>query len=191
MKKNIAFFVLLLSLSSQVSFGQAWSLDKSHAKLGFGVTHLMVSNVEGSFKSFDAKITSAQDDFSNAVIELSADINSINTDDEQRDGHLKSPDFFDAAKFSTLTFKSTSFKKVADKKYKLVGDLTMHGVTKKVELDVVFNGTAIHPYSKKTIAGFKITGKLKRSDFAIGGTVPGAVVSDEVEINTNAEFVKG
>ncbi|AYB29730.1 YceI family protein [Chryseolinea soli] len=191
MKKNIAFFVLLLSLSSQVSFGQTWSLDKSHAKLGFSVTHLLVSNVEGNFKSFDAKITSAQDDFSNAVIELTADINSINTDDDQRDGHLKSPDFFDVAKFSTLTFKSTSFKKVADKKYKVEGNLTMHGVTKKVELDVTFNGTAVHPYTKKTIAGFKVSGIIKRSDFAIGAATPGAVVSDEVEINTNAEFVKG
>ena len=191
MKKNIAFFALLLSLSTQVAVGQTWSLDKSHAKLGFSVTHLLVSNVEGNFKLFDAKITSPQDDFSNAVIELTADINSINTDDDKRDGHLKSPDFFDVAKFSTLTFKSTSFKKVADKKYKLEGNLTMHGVTKKVDLDVTFNGTAIHPYTKQTIAGFKISGKLKRSDFAIGGSVPGAVVSDEVEISTNAEFVKG
>jgi len=191
MKKNIVFFFLLLSGSLSTSFGQTWSLDKSHAKLGFSVTHLMVSNVEGNFKSFDAKITSAQDDFSNAVIELSADINSIDTDDSQRDGHLMSPDFFDVAKFSTLTFKSTSFKKVADKKYKMEGNLTMHGVTKKVELDVTFNGTAIHPYTKKTIAGFKVSGIIKRSDFAIGATVPGAVVSDEVEISTNAEFVKG
>jgi len=191
MKKNIAFVVVLLSLSVQAAFAQTWSLDKAHAKLGFSVTHLMVSNVEGNFKSFDAKITSAQDDFSNAVIELSADINSIDTDDEKRDGHLKSPDFFDVAKFSTLTFKSTSFKKVADKKYKMEGDLTMHGVTRKVVLDVTLNGTAIHPYTKKTIAGFKVSGVIKRSDFAIGATVPGAVVSDEVEISTNAEFVKG
>ncbi|HEY5744483.1 MAG TPA: YceI family protein [Chryseolinea sp.] len=191
MKKNIAFFVVLLSLSFQAALAQTWSLDKAHAKLGFSVTHLMVSNVEGNFKAFDAKITSATDDFSNAVVELSADINSIDTDDEKRDGHLKSPDFFDVAKFTTLTFKSTSFKKVADKKYKVEGDLTMHGVTKKVVLDVTLNGTAVHPYTKKTIAGFKVSGIIKRSDFAIGATVPGAVVSDEVEISTNAEFVKG
>lgn len=188
--KKIVFAVFFL-LSGIGVFGQNWSLDKSHANLRFSVKHLLVSNVEGNFKSFDAKITSAKDDFSDAVIELTADINSIDTDNEQRDGHLKGPDFFDAPNHSTLTFKSTSFKKVADKKYKLVGDLTLHGVTKPVELDVTFNGTAVHPYTKKTIAGFKVNGILKRSDFAIGNATPGAVVSDEVEIDTNAEFIKG
>jgi polyisoprenoid-binding protein YceI len=189
MKKIVIGFYFLLS--SAVVFGQTWSLDKAHAKLGFSVKHLLVSNVEGYFKSFDAKITSSKDDFSDAIIELTADINSINTDNDQRDGHLKDPDFFDASNHSTLTFKSKSFTKVADKKYKLAGDLTLHGVTKPVELDVTFNGTAVHPYTKKTIAGFKVNGVLKRSDFAIGNATPGAVVSDEVEISTNAEFIKG
>lgn len=188
MKKTVS--VIFFLLSGAVVFGQTWSLDKAHAKLGFGVTHLLVSTVEGSFKTFDAKITSSKDDFSDAVIELTADVNSIDTDNEQRDGHLKGPDFFDAAKFSTITFKSKSFKKIADKKYKLIGDLTMHGVTKTVELEATLNGTAVHPFTKKTIAGFKVTGTLKRSDFAIGSTTPAAVLSDEVAINTNAEFVK-
>ena len=188
MKKTVLAIAFLLS--AVIAFPQTWSLDKGHAKLGFGVTHLLVSSVEGNFKAFDAKITSSKEDFSDAVIELSADINSIDTDNEQRDGHLKSPDFFDAAKYATLTFKSKSFKKVGDKKYKLVGDLTMHGVTKPVELEVVLNGTAVHPYTKKTIAGFKVTGTLKRSDFVLGSTTPAAVLSDEIAISTNAEFAK-
>ena len=187
--KKIAVFTLAL-VTTVSAFAQTWTLDKSHAKLGFSVTHLLVSNVEGSFKSFDSKITSSKEDFSDAVIELTADINSLNTDDEQRDGHLKSPDFFDAAKYEKLTFKSKSLKKEGAKKYKLLGDLTLHGVTKPVTLDVTFNGTAVHPYTKKTIAGFKVTGAIKRSDFAIGAATPGAIVSDEVEINTNAEFIK-
>jgi polyisoprenoid-binding protein YceI len=174
-----------------VVFCQTWSLDKAHAKLGFSVKHLLISNVEGNFKSFDAKITSSKDDFSDAIIELTADINSIDTDNDQRDTHLKGADFFDAANHGTLSFKSRSFKKVADKKYKLTGDLTLHGITKPVELDVTFNGTVEHPYTKKTIAGFNVTGILKRSDFTIGGATPGAVVSDEVAINTNVEFIKG
>lgn len=168
---------------------QTWSLDKTHAKLGFSVVHLLVSDVEGYFKSFDAKITSSKDDFTDAKIELTAEINSINTQVDDRDNHLKGADFFDAEKFPTLTFKSTSIKKVGGKNYKVTGDLTMKGVTKPVTLDVVLNGTATHPYSKKTVAGFKVKGTLKRSDFGVG-TIPVAIVGDEITLNSNVEFVK-
>ena len=187
--KKVALFLTVL-VAASTTFAQTWSLDKSHAKLGFSVTHLLVSDVDGSFKNFDVKVTSAKEDFSDAVIELTADVNSVNTDNEQRDTHLKSADFFDAAKYSTLTFKSKSLKKVDGKKYKLVGDLTIHGVTKQVTLDVTFNGTAVHPYNKKTVAGFKISGTFNRSDFGIGGSTPGAVVSDEVTLTSNVEIVK-
>jgi polyisoprenoid-binding protein YceI len=186
MKKVV---VLVASLfASYASFGQ-WTLDKSHAKLVFNVSHLMVSEIEGRFKSFDSKITSTKEDFSDAVIELTADVKSINTDDAGRDAHLMKPDFFDAEKYPTLSFKSTSFTKVEGKKYVLTGDLTMHGVTKKVQLDVVYNGNAIHPYTKKTIAGFKVSGKIKRTDFGVG-SVPGAIVGEEVVIDSNLEFMK-
>lgn len=188
MKQSLIAIAFVMTAS--VGFGQTWTLDKAHAKLGFGVTHLMVSSVEGSFKNIDAKITSSKDDFSDAVVELTADASSLYTENDKRDEHLKGPDFFDATKYPTLTFKSKSIKKVADKKYKVAGDLTMHGVTKPVELDVTLNGTAVHPYTKKTIAGFKITGTLKRSDFSVGGGTPAAVVSDEVAINSNTEFIK-
>lgn len=188
MKKLVVMLTVLVAAST--TFAQTWSLDKSHAKLGFSVTHLLVSDVDGSFKNFDVKVTSSKEDFSDAVITLTADVNTINTDNEQRDGHLKGADFFDAAKYGTLSFKSKSFKKVGDKKYKLVGDLTLHGVTKQVELEVTLNGTAVHPYSKKTVAGFKISGTIKRSDFGIGGSTPGAIVSDEVVLASNIEITK-
>jgi polyisoprenoid-binding protein YceI len=171
------------------AFGQGWTLDKSHAKLGFNVTHMMVSDVEGSFKNFDLKVTSAKEDFTDAVIELTADVNSINTDNEKRDGHLKSSDFFDAAKYPSLTFKSKSIQKVEDKKYKLTGDLTMHGVTKPVVLDMILKGTTTNPMNKKNIAGFKVLGTIKRSDFSLG-SIPAAVVSDEVNIVANVELNK-
>ena len=187
--KKITFSFLFLASVITLS-AQNWSLDKAHAKLGFGATHLLVSSVEGNFKSFDAKITSSKSDFSDAIVDLSADINSINTDNDKRDEHLKSADFFDAAKYGTLTFKGKSLKPVSGKKYKLSGDLTMHGVTKPVVLDVVYNGTIEHPYTKKSVAGFKVSGTIKRSDFAIGGSIPGGVVSDEIEITANAEFAK-
>jgi polyisoprenoid-binding protein YceI len=189
--KTIKLFAIVAAVfTAQLGFGQTWSLDKAHARLGFTVTHLLVSDVEGGFKSFDLKVTSSKDDFSDAQVELTADVNSVSTDNEKRDAHIKSPDFFDAAKFGTLTFKSTSFKKVGDKKYKVTGNLTLHGVTKPVELDVTLNGTTIHPYSKKTVAGFKVTGVFKRSDFGIGAGTPTSVVSDEVTLNSSIEIIK-
>lgn len=172
------------------TFAQTWTADKAHSRLGFTITHLMIADLGGTFNSFDAKFTSSKPDFTDAVIELSADVNSINTDNEQRDNHLKSPDFFDAQKNPTISFKSTSFKKVADKKYKLAGDLTMHGVTKPVVLDVVLNGTATHPMSKKQLAGFKISGIVKRSDFGIATAMPAGMLSDEVALVASAEFTK-
>jgi len=177
--------------SALTTFAQGWTMDKAHSRLSFNVTHLMVSDVEGKFKSFDVSVTSSKDDFTDAVIELSADISSINTDNDYRDNDLKSPNFFDAAKFPTLSFKSTSFTKVDAKNYKLKGNLTIHGVTKPVELDVVFNGTSQNPMNKKTVAGFRIKGNIKRKDFGVGDNTPAAVVSDEVEIDANVELDKG
>lgn len=183
----ISAFALAASFNT---FAQKWTLDESHAKLGFQITHLSISDVDGSFKKTNATITSSKEDFSDAVVELTADVNSIDTDNDQRDTHLKGADYFDAAKYPTLTFKSKSFKKVADKKYKLAGDLSIHGVTKPVELDVTYNGTATHPYTKKTLAGFKITGAIKRKDFGISPGTPDAILSDEVKIIANGEFIK-
>jgi polyisoprenoid-binding protein YceI len=171
------------------AFAQTWTLDKAHSKLGFKITHLLISEVEGSFKNFDATITSSKEDFSDAVIDLSADVASVNTDNEGRDKHLTGPDYFDAEKFAKLTFKSTSFKKVEGKTYKAIGNLTLHGVTKPVELTITFNGTAVHPYNKKTLAGFKATGVIKRSDFSVGA--PNPALGDEITLNANTEFVKG
>lgn len=189
MKKINTLFAALLIVGT--ASAQTWTLDKTHAKLGFGITHFLISDVEGSFKTVDATITSSKEDFSDAVIELKGDATSINTENEDRDKHLKGPDFFDVEKFNTLTFKSTSFKKVEGKKYKLIGDLTLHGVTKQVELDAIVNGPIVHPYNNKTIAGFKFTGTIKRSDFGIGAKYPGAALSEEVVITANGEFVKG
>jgi polyisoprenoid-binding protein YceI len=192
--KKTHLLTLLLTAAIYMSNAQAqnttWNYDSNHAKVGFTVTHMMVSDVEGYFKKASATLTSTKADFTDAVVEMTADASSIFTDNEKRDGHLQSPDFFDAAKYPTLTFKSFSFKKAkTPNTYIVKGGLTMHGVTKPVTLTAIVRmGT--NPMSKQTIAGFKISGKLKRSDFGIGGGVPTAVVSDEVIINCNAEFVK-
>ncbi|GAB3507140.1 YceI family protein [Spirosoma knui] len=186
------FFTVAIALASFSTYAQTtWGMDKAHSKLGFTVTHLALTEVDGNFKTFDAKVTATKPDLSDAVFELTADVNSISTDNERRDNHLKSPDFFDAAKYPTITFKSKSFQKVEGKKYKILGDLTMHGVTKPVTLDAVMNGpvTMENPRGKQEKAGFKIAGTLKRSDFGVGSSST-VVVSDEVEIKANGEFAK-
>lgn len=189
MKKLIIIAGTML-MSYTASFAQTWSLDKSHAKLGFSIVHMKISDVEGSFKSFDVKVTSSKADFSDASIELTADVNSINTENESRDKHLKSPDFFDAEKYPTLSFKSTSIKKVKGNMYALTGNLTMHGVTKPVLLNVTFNGSTENPMSKKQVAGFKIAGLLKRTNFDIASSTPNAMLSDDVKLVANVEIVK-
>jgi len=187
--KKIALFAAGLLLSA-TTFSQTWSIDKNHSRVGFGITHLTINEIQGDFKTFDGKITTSSADFADATIEFSADMNSINTDVEARDKHLKSADFFDAANNPTLTFKSTSFKKEKGKEYKVTGNLTMHGITKPVTLNAVLVGTTTNPMSKKEMAGFRITGVIKRSDFGIGATMPEAMLSEVVELKANTEFSK-
>lgn len=168
----------------------SWEADTAHSKLGFVVTHLLITDVEGSFKNFQSKITAEKPDFSDAVVELTAEVNSVNTDNDKRDEHLKGADFFDAAKFPQLTFKSTSVKKVSANKYKVNGNLTFHGVTKPVTLDATLRGVTTNPMSKKATAGFKVSGTIKRADFGFGTKYANAMLSDEVTLNANTEFVK-
>jgi polyisoprenoid-binding protein YceI len=181
--------IMAVLVSFKASDKVAWSIDKDHAKLGFTVTHLMVSDVEGWFKTFQATVTTSGNDFTDAVVEMSADANSINTESEARDKHLRSADFFDVVKYPVIAFKSKSFTKVNDTSYKVTGDLTMHGITRAVELDATCKlGT--NPMNKKEVAGFKITGKVNRSDFGIGKSTPNAMIGDEVSIVANAELIK-
>lgn len=176
-------------MSFKTTDAATWSVDKGHAKLGFTITHLSVSDVEGSFKSFDVSINTTKDDFTDAVVNMSADMASVNTDNDKRDEHIKSADFFDVAKYPKMTFVSTSFKKSGEGKYTVKGNLTLHGVTKPVTLAATARmGT--NPMSKKAVAGFKITGKIKRTDFNISTGTPSAMLSDEVDLNANAEFSK-
>lgn len=186
MKQTIVFALALMV--SAISFGQSnWALDKAHAKMTFTVTHLGLSEVDGVFKSFDAKITSSKEDFSDAVFELSADMTQVSTNNDFRDGDLKKPGNFDVEKYPTMTFKSTGISKEGDKKFKLTGDLTLKGVTKSVSLDLTLIGTGVDQRSQKKMAGFKATGTIKRSDFGVGG-MPFLVVGDDVELRASGEF---
>ena len=153
----------------------------------------MITNVTGSFTKFDATMESNAADFSDAKISFEADANSISTNNEQRDGHLKSDDFFAADKFPKLTFVSKSFTKKSDDKYTLTGDLTIRGTTKPVELDVEYGGNMTDPYGQAK-SGFEINGKINRKDFGLTwGAVTeagGVVVSDEVKLHLNVQMIK-
>ena len=189
-KKSFIVSALAITLLSFVTMApSSWTLDALHSSLRFSVSSLMISEVEGSFKIKESTITAQKEDFSDAVVYLVADANSIDTDVDERDTHLKSADFFDAAKYPDIIFKSTAFEKINDKKYKVTGDLSFHGVTKQIILEAIAN-YATHPMSKKNLAGFKVTGTIKRSDFGIAPSMPVTMLGDEVNIVANTQFAK-
>ena len=170
-----------------------YNIDPAHSEVTFKIKHLMITNVTGNFQKFDGTLESSQDDFSDAVIHFEADIDSINTNNEQRDGHLKSAEFFDAAQYPKLTFQSVSLEKIGGEDYKLNGNLTIREVTKPVTLEVEFGGLATDFYGQSK-AGFEIKGKINRKDFGLtwnGVTEAGGiVVSDEVKLNLNIQVIK-
>ncbi|HKP31810.1 MAG TPA: YceI family protein [Chitinophagaceae bacterium] len=170
-----------------------WSLDQTHSEIHFKVKHMMISTVTGQFSKFSSSVETVGDDFRTAKIQFTADVDSISTNNEQRDAHLKNGDFFDVPNYPHITFRSTNIAKVDDENYKVHGELTMRGVTKNIILDVEFGGIMQDPWGN-TRAGFTIAGKINRQDYAIsfGGVTEtgGLLLSDEVKISANAEFVK-
>ncbi|HYK77455.1 MAG TPA: YceI family protein [Daejeonella sp.] len=187
--KKITLIFSLLFLSFGVFAQTSWKADSYHSKLGFTVTHLGIADVPGHFEKYDVTITSSKPDFSDAVVELRAETNSINTRIEPRDNHLKSADFFDAEKFPTMNFKSTSIKNIGKNKYSLTGNLTLHGITKPITVTMLYRGTTANPNAKGApVAGIQILGTIKRSDFALGNGFPAPMISDEVVIKADGEF---
>lgn len=170
-----------------------WTIDSTHSEVNFSVRHLLVSTVRGHFENFNANIETNTEDFSDAKIEFEAEVDSIRTKNEQRDAHLKSVDFFDAENNPKMVFQSTSLKKVSDYELKVEGNLTIRGVTKKITLDVIYNGT-VDGFDGNQVAGFEVRGKLNRFDYGLrwnGLTEAGkVVVSNEVKIEILAEFNK-
>lgn len=170
-----------------------WGLDPTHSEIGFKIKHMMISNVTGQFTKFNVNAETEGDDFSKAKINFNADVNSINTNNEQRDGHLKSPEFFDAEKFPTVSFESTSIEKKNDEEYKLKGNLTIKDVTKPVELHVNHGGIGKDPWGN-TKAGFTLEGKINRKDFGLTWNAAletgGVLVNDELKIFSEIQLAK-
>lgn len=185
MKKSI--FTLLFITCATLSAQSTWKADGAHSKVGFGISHLMISEVTGHFGEFD--ITAMADDgFSEPSFTVEIKTASIDTDNERRNGHLKSDDFFGAETYPEITFKSTSFEKTGDKTFKLTGDLTMHGITKPVTLEGKLNGIITDQRSQKLKAGLKLTGTLDRNDFGVGSKP--FPIGDEVAMTINLEMAQ-
>ena len=194
--KNIIKFLVLAGPALLWSLAPAaqttWDPDHSHSSIKFTATHLMISEMEGSFRTFNGTLEASKPDFTDARINFSVDIASINTDNDNRDAHLKSDDFFNAEKYPKMTFKSTSFKKIRDNKYQLNGELTIRDITKPVKFDVIYGGTVKDPWGN-THAAFKATTTINRFDYNLKWNTlteaGGAVVGKDIEIRVNMEFI--
>ena len=170
-----------------------WALDATHSEVQFKVKHLMVSNVTGQFKQFNATVETNGDDMTTAKVHFTADISSISTNNEQRDAHLKSGDFFDAENHPQIIFEGDKLEKTGIETYKLHGTLTMRGVSKPITLNVEFGGVMQDPWGN-TRMGFAITGKINRMEYGVSfGMVSetgNVLLGEEVSILSSAEFVK-
>ena len=170
-----------------------WALDPTHSELMFKVRHLLVSNVTGHIKNFTASVETQGDDMSSAKVNFSAEVNSITTNNEQRDGHLMANDFFDQANHPQMTFVGDKMEKVDSDNYKLHGTLTMRGNSKPVTLNVSYGGSVIDPWGN-TRVGFEVHGKINRKDYGVSFSMVsetgGILLGEDVNINANVEFVK-
>jgi len=170
-----------------------WGLDPMHSEINFKVKHMMIANVSGGFTKFNVEATTEGNDFTNAKVNFTADVNSITTHNEQRDGHLKSPDFFDSAKFPEAKFVSTSITKKSDDEYTMHGNLTVKDVTKPISLHVNFGGIGKDPYGN-TKAGFTIEGKINRKDFGLTWNAAletgGVLVGEDIKIHSEIQLAK-
>jgi len=170
-----------------------YKIDAAHSEIGFKIRHLVISTVSGHLTKFDATMESQKPDFTDASITFEADVDSVTTNNEQRDAHLKSDDFFHAEQHPKVIFKSTSIEKKGDNEYVLHGDLTIRDITKNIALNVEHGGSAVDPWGQNK-EGFELTGKISRKDFNLKWNVlteaGGAVVGDEVRLVMNVQMIK-
>jgi polyisoprenoid-binding protein YceI len=193
MKLFSSLFFVLLFTSVIASAETTYTVDPSHTNVNFSVSHMVISTVTGKFSDVNGTLVSSKDDFSDAKINIIIQSKSITTDNDKRDEHLRSADFFDVTKFPEATFKSTSIKKNGKDKYVIKGDLTMHGVTKSVDLSATFKGKAKSPWGQ-TVAAFKGTTTFDRKDWGLTWNkameAGGVLVGEEIELTFNVELIQ-
>jgi polyisoprenoid-binding protein YceI len=193
MKKIIAVCFALLSVAAVATAQSDWKLDKAHSNISFSIKHMVISTVTGVFKDFDIVFKSAKEDFSDASVEAVIKVASISTDNDRRDTHLKSDDFFNAEKYPEIKFKSTAFEKTGDGKYKITGDLTIRDVTKRVVFDAVYNGSAKTPWGTNMYS-WTATLNINRFDYNLKWSqtieTGGLIVGKDVAVTLNLELNK-
>ena len=192
MKRTTSVLIAMLVATAFVSAQSNWKLDKAHSSITFTVRHMVISEVTGSFKDFTVALKSAKDDFSDAEVQSTIKVGSLSTDNAMRDGHLKSDDFFNAEKYPEINFKSTSFEKLGDNKYKITGDLTIRDVTKNVTFDATLNGTL--KTERGVLSAWKATTTINRFDYNLKWSksleTGGLIVGQDVIITLNLELNK-
>ncbi len=191
MKKILTLIGAVLIMAGATA--QTWELDRAHTKIHFSAKYLVISDVEGEFKKFDGTFESSKADWTDLVASVSVSVASISTDNDMRDKHLMSDDFFNAEKYPAITFKSRSIKKLSDNKYTITGELSIRDVTKTVEFPLLFGGIVVDPWGN-TKAGFKATGKINRKEFGLqykdAAATGEAVVGDIVDFTLDAVLIK-
>jgi polyisoprenoid-binding protein YceI len=185
----LAFSTVLLTYAQETK----WGFDASHSNVRFAVAHMVISEVEGNFGEYTGNVTTTNSDFSDAKVNFTIKVTSIDTDDEKRDEHLRNEDFFDVEKYPEIKFVSKKLVKTDENKYDVIGDFTMMGVTKEITMKAKYNGTVNDPWGN-TKAGFKVTGTIDRSDWGLkyNSTLDtgGLMIGNEVDIVCNFELVK-
>ncbi len=170
-----------------------WAIDPKHSEVGFKVKHMMFTNVSGKFNLIEAEIVNEEEQFETSAINFSAEVNSINTGNDDRDNHLRSADFFDVENFGKLTFKSTGITKVNEGEYKISGDLTIKDVTKNITLDAEYSGQMKDPWGNTKI-GLSLNGKINRKEFGLTWNAAletgGVLVGEDIKLNAEVQFVK-
>ncbi len=191
-KLTYIFLAIIFSITSAAS-QTGWKIDPAHSNVEFTVTHLIISEVTGRFTEFEVMLTQTKDDFTGSSIDATINVKSVSTDNERRDKHLLTPDFFNSEKYPTITFKSTSFKSSGKDKFNIVGDLTINGITKPVTLESTFKGEVKDSYGNTRVA-FKATTSVNRFDYDVKWNAPletgGLVVGKTVDITLNIQLIK-
>jgi polyisoprenoid-binding protein YceI len=190
--KKLSILIALFSITL-MSAKSKWNIDASHSSIRFAVDHMVISEVEGIFSTYEGSIITTKSDFSDAKINFTVDVNSVNTDNAKRDEHLRGADFFETEKYPKMTFVSTSVQKTGENKYNLKGKLTLHGITKEITLTMTYGGTTKDPWGN-TKAGLKVTGVINRTDFGLkynsvleAGSL---MIGEEVTITAKVELAK-
>jgi polyisoprenoid-binding protein YceI len=193
MKQLAILFLALLSVAGLATAQSVWKVDKAHSNISFSVKHMVISTVTGVFKDYDIGFKADKEDFSDAAVEAAIKVGSISTENDKRDNHLKSDDFFNAEKYPEIKFKSTSFEKVGDGKFKITGNLTIRDVTKQVTFDAVLNGSMKTPWGT-TMYSWTISLTLNRFDYNLKWSqtieTGGLIVGKDVTVTMNLEVNK-